>query len=109
VKTLGPRTTVLDLRRAKPPPKATDPIYLSSAYRQWREIVIQRAGRRCEWVDGGQRCAKAEPQWKLIADHIAELKDGGAPFDPMNGMALCWSHHTSKTNLARTQRFKRRG
>jgi 5-methylcytosine-specific restriction protein A len=99
----------LDLRRGTPIPKKTDPIYLSPQYRQWRELVIQRSGRRCEWVEDGQRCTRAEPDRKLVADHIVELRDGGAPFDPMNGMALCWSHHTSKTNAARAARFQRRG
>jgi hypothetical protein len=60
------------LSRASRSAEKTDPIYLSPEYRQWRELVIQRAGRRCEWVEGGRRCLKAEPEHRLVADRRIE-------------------------------------
>lgn len=51
------------------------------------------------------RCAPVE---RLFADHIVELKDGGAPFDVANGQALCGAHHTLKTAAERQKRMMRR-
>ena len=62
------------------------------------------ASFRCQWVEGGSRCTKAAPQHRLFADHIKELRDGGAPFDPANGQCLCGAHHTHKTVQARANR-----
>jgi hypothetical protein len=41
----------------------------------------------------------------MFADHIVELKDGGAAFDVANGQCLCGSHHTLKTNAERARRM----
>jgi hypothetical protein len=103
---LAARVPTFDGRRAPPPPKAADPLYDKAQYRGWRESVIARAGRRCEAVDGGVRCAKAEPLHRMFADHKLELRDGGAPFDPANGQCLCGAHHTAKT--ADRRRARRR-
>ena len=40
----------------------------------------------------------------LVADHITELKDGGAAFDPANIQILCPAHHQQKTKAARIER-----
>ena len=85
-------------------PKTAAAIYQTAEYRQWREAVIARAGRRCEAVDGGKRCWKAEPRNRMFADHKREIRDGGAPFDLDNGQCLCGSHHTAKTAQARAAR-----
>lgn len=37
-------------------------------------------------------------------DHIIELEDGGAPFDPQNLCVLCAHHHTTKTLAVRALR-----
>lgn len=74
-------------------------------YTRWRTIVLDRAGHRCEWIEGGQRCTKAEPAHTLFADHIVERQDGGALYDPANGQALCGSHHSRKTALERARRM----
>ena len=86
-------TRRVDARAVKPEAKTADPFYLSPEYRAWREAVIARAGRRCEDKDQrtGQRCAKAEPRHRMFADHVVEAKDGGAKYDPANGMCLCLS------------------
>lgn len=83
---------------AKPLPvfKATDSIYSTAAHRSWRTQVKQRAGYRCEWIlQDGSRCNVREA--KMYADHVVEVRDGGALHDLSNGMCLCASHHTIKT------------
>ena len=99
----------IDARAVKPEPKRADPFYLSPEYRAWREIVTARAGRRCEDIDDrtGQRCTKAEPQHRMFADHIVEVKDDGARYDPANGRCRCGSHHTFKTMKERAARLGR--
>ena len=98
---------VVDARAVRPEAKIADPIYQLPEYRQWREVVIRRAGRRCQATDNGYRCPKAEPYHRMFADHVVELRDGGAMYDPANGMCLCGSHHTSKTYRARAERMRR--
>jgi len=86
--------------------KRTDLRYGLQSHKRWREMVIARAGRRCEAVEHGVRCSKAGPEATLYADHIIELEDGGARLDPRNGRCLCARHHTIKTNKARMARLK---
>ena len=105
VKKLKPLVRTIDSRVCQPERKRVDPFYLTAEYRQWREAVIARAGRRCQAVEDGERCAKAEPEHRLFADHIVELSDGGAPLDPANGRCLCGSHHTLKTTATRARRL----
>ena len=81
------------------------PYYLSTEHRQWRALVIKRAHGRCEAVDDGRRCTQAAPRHRMFADHIHEIRDGGALLDPDNGACLCGKHHTLKTAAARRQRF----
>jgi 5-methylcytosine-specific restriction endonuclease McrA len=94
VKMLGPRITTLDVRSAKPAPKANDKFYFSRDYRAWREAVIARAGGRCQWPGCGTT------EGRMHADHIIERRDGGADLDPRNGQCLCHRHHTLKTHQA---------
>ena len=98
------RITAIETRRVKAPEKAADSIYHSPEYRSWRASVIARAGARCEHVTNGVRCTKASPVNRMFADHIVELRDGGAPFAPDNGQCLCGSHHTAKTAASRAGR-----
>lgn len=99
---LGIKTS--SFRALKPPAKRADSIYQSPEHKAWRKGVIDRAGARCEAIDGDKRCPKTAPEHRLFADHIIELKDGGRPFDLSNGQCLCGSHHTSKTAAARAAR-----
>src|SRR5437762_993334 len=101
-----PRITSADSRRVPPPPKIAGSIYATPEYRAWRESVIRQAGGQCEWVENGRRCSKGEPKHRLFADHVTELRDGGAAFDPRNGQALCGAHHTIKTARARAARLR---
>jgi hypothetical protein len=102
--TLRPSLGCMDGRRVKPPPKVANDIYHSPEYRAWRETVISRAGGRCEIVEDGKRCWRRMPTHRMYADHLVELKDGGAPFDPANGQCKCASHHTAKTAVAKAAR-----
>lgn len=106
MRTLASRLMPAELRRVKPPEKTADPHYFSPEHRAWREQVVARAGGRCEWrLEGALRCGRAER--RMFADHIVELKDGGAPFDPANGQCLCGRHHSLKTARVRAERHRR--
>jgi 5-methylcytosine-specific restriction enzyme A len=106
MKTLGPAIRPFDARAVKPQAKRVDPLYLTPAYREWRAKVIARARGRCEAVEHGQRCRKAEPQHRMFADHVREINDGGAPFDLANGQCLCGACHTRKTAGTRAKRLR---
>lgn len=101
------RLKLLDTRRVKPEPKRADPELLTADHQRFRGVVLARAGYRCEWVEGGVRCIRAAPEHRMIADHIIERADGGAPFDPANGQCLCTSHNTLKGVRARAARMAR--
>jgi 5-methylcytosine-specific restriction enzyme A len=105
---LRPSVRMFDGRAVQPEAKAADPFYLSADYRSWREAVVRRAGRRCEAIDNGWRCTKAEPHHRMFADHRVELRDGGSLLDPANGQCLCGRHHTLKTVQARASRLSAR-
>lgn len=98
---------MFDGRAVKPEPKRVDPFYLSPEYRKWREIVIRRAGGRCEVIENGQRCTKAQPQHRMFAHHVRERNDGGDPLDPSNGECRCGAHHTTVTVANRADRMRR--
>ena len=101
----GSRITASDTRRVKPQPKQADAELQTSAHRKWRDIVLARAGHRCEWVEQGRRCTAVT---NLVADHVIERKDGGALYDPANGQCLCTRHNTLKGIRARAARAKAR-
>ncbi|EHM00541.1 HNH endonuclease domain protein [Acetobacteraceae bacterium AT-5844] len=92
-----PRIATLDLRTARPAPKVAASHYTRPEHRQWRAEVIRRAGGRC------QGCGRGNT--RLFADHIVELKDGGAPLALSNGQALCGSCHSAKTARSRAARL----
>ena len=102
---LGARLAPMDGRSLAAPPKVADKFYQTPGYLAWRDLVIARAGGRCEAVDDrGRRCPKARPRHRVFADHKHEIRDGGARFDPANGECLCGSHHSAKTARARAAR-----
>jgi 5-methylcytosine-specific restriction enzyme A len=106
LRTLGPRIRTINSGTVRLPPKQMDPVYNTPEYQAWRAVVVQRAGHRCEAVDNGHRCSRARPDHRMYADHIIELRDGGALLDPSNGQCLCASHHELKTVFARARRLK---
>lgn len=85
-------------------PKVARPVYQTPEHRGWRDAVVKRAGGQCEKVENGVRCTKAAPAHRMFADHIVEVRDGGARLDVMNGQCLCGAHHTAKTAEARAAR-----
>src|SRR3990167_1161882 len=103
--TLRPTIRTFDARAVRPELKTVDPIYNTPEYGKWRARVIARAGGRCQVIEAGMRCTKAKPQHRMYAHHIKELRDGGSPFDPANGLCICASHHTTETAKARTTRL----
>jgi 5-methylcytosine-specific restriction endonuclease McrA len=79
------------------PEKKADPFYSTPEFREWRDLVIKRAGNACE------KCGRRGV--RLFADHIKEIRDGGARLDPANGQCLCGSCHTLKTGAERASRY----
>lgn len=96
-----------DTKVLKPKPKVADHVYRTAQYALWRGQVIARAGGRCQAIDQGSRCKNMEPRFRMYADHIHEIADGGDPFDVRNGQCLCAAHHTLKTTAARADRLSR--
>lgn len=94
------RLATADTRRVSVGPKIADDIYSTPEYQAWRNKVIERVGRRCEDPD----CADPARPGRRFADHIVELRDGGAPFDLANGRCLCGACHTRKTMIERAKR-----
>lgn len=95
------RLMTANARRVSVAPKVADDIYSTPEYQAWRDRVVKLADGYCQ----DRECK--EPNRKpsrLFADHVVELRDGGAPFDVNNGLARCGSCHTRKTLIERAKR-----
>jgi 5-methylcytosine-specific restriction endonuclease McrA len=97
--TLKPRLPVLDSRTARPAPKVADRFYSTTAWTELRASLIRQRGAYCE------DCGRAAS--RLFADHVIELKDGGAALDPSNVRLSCGSCHGLKTARVRAERQRR--
>jgi len=107
LKSLNPLVRTINTSTTPLPPKIKDPIYNTPQFTAWRAAVLKRAGYRCEATDAyGLRCTKAQPEHRMYADHITELRDGGSLIDINNGRCLCASHHELKTHAERSRRLK---
>jgi len=115
LRTLAPLVRTLDTRTVKPlhsPPtiqqrfKRADPFYATPQFRAWRAKVVARALGRCEAIMHGERCTRALPAHRMFADHIVEIRDGGASLDVANGQCLCGPHHLMKTARMRRERLR---
>lgn len=93
-KALPPRIGALPPRVGSLTKKAAS-IYLTP---EWRALVAQVKRERGCW------CARCGSTKRVIGDHIHELRDGGAPFDPANIELLCQACHNGKTAAARAAR-----
>lgn len=102
IKCQTPLVANLDLRIALPPPKIVDPFYVTKAYRDWAMAVKRRARFQCEAPDC--QTPRHGAGKRMFADHIVELRDGGAPLDLRNGQCLCYPCHTRKTYAAKRAR-----
>jgi 5-methylcytosine-specific restriction endonuclease McrA len=98
LRSVGQRLSNVAAARLPPAPKQVDPKYRDPAHEEWAAAVRRRAAGRC------QGCGREGT--RLFADHVVELRDGGAPFDPANGQALCGSCHSAKTARARAARHR---
>ena len=88
-----------DRSAARVPPKVAESIYTTPEFKDWALKVKKRAGFRCEAPGCGRVGVR------MFADHIVEVKDGGAKFDLRNGQCLCGSCHTTKTAAERSRRL----
>jgi len=95
--------SALDARTVAPAAKVADRHYQTPEHRAWRAEVIRRSGGQCQ--DPACKASDRGRGGRLFADHVRELRDGGAPLDPANGVALCGACHTRKTNAARARRM----
>lgn len=96
-----PMVKAVNTRIAALPPKVADPHYATPEHQAWRKEVIRRSGGRCQ----DATCKTPHRTGiRLFADHVHELRDGGAPFDPANGLARCGACHTRKTVAERAKR-----
>lgn len=96
-------------RRAKlqVKPSRGDPSpYADPKWVEFRKELIKQRGRICE--DPEHNPYQLSPSGQIYADHIVELKDGGAMFDPANVMLRCPSCHVRKTYRERGKRARRR-
>lgn len=101
--TLKPKLKAAEFRTTIPRAKQVSQELKGASYEQWRKLVLDRAGWRCQGAGCGRQGGRGGVT--LFADHIVERKDGGALLDPENGQALCGSCHTKKTVAARTRRL----
>lgn len=85
-----------NLSVARVAPKVADEFYLSADFKAWARAVKDRAGWKC------QNCGRTGV--RMFADHIVEVRDGGAKLDPRNGQCLCGSCHSAKTAAVRANR-----
>jgi 5-methylcytosine-specific restriction enzyme A len=98
IRLIGQRIKPLNVARAAVPPKTADSFYQSPAWREFSATVKAERGNRCE--EAG--CGYHGP--RLIADHIIEVKDGGALLDRRNILIRCTPCHNRKTAQAQRQR-----
>ena len=74
--------------------------YKTAEHKAWRNAVLQRDRFTCK------DCGAAGRSVRLVADHIKEIEDGGAPLDIANGRTRCQPCHNKKTAIARAIRNK---
>lgn len=79
-------------------PKVVDRFYNSPEWRRLASSAKAGAGHRC------QTCGAEASGRGLIADHVVEIRDGGARLDPMNVRVLCATCHQIKTAKVRAER-----
>ena len=77
--------------------RAGQSIYNTQRWKKLRD-EIKRARPYCS------ECGATSRQRRLVVDHVTEIKDGGAPYDPTNLRVLCYSCHGSKTHDAKAKR-----
>jgi 5-methylcytosine-specific restriction endonuclease McrA len=69
--------------------------YQTKEWADFRSAIVKERGRRCE------KCGAIGP---VVADHIQEVRDGGALYERRNIMLMCLPCHNSKTAESRVER-----
>ncbi|CAA2142761.1 hypothetical protein HYPP_03782 [Hyphomicrobium sp. ghe19] len=106
LRTLMPRIRTMDTRTVRPPPKVAEDFYSSSEWRAFVADLIRERGRVCEDPQCDGRTHR--PDMRVYADHIVEMRDGGAPLDRRNMMLRCAASHSRKTARERAKRMAKR-
>jgi 5-methylcytosine-specific restriction protein A len=75
--------------------------YQSATHKAWRAAVLARDRFTC------QACGAYGSGVRLVADHVREIVDKGAPLDVANGRTLCLACHNTKTAKAKAARLQR--
>jgi 5-methylcytosine-specific restriction enzyme A len=92
--------------KIEPPPKLVVPFYRQPEWREFSAGMLRARGRMC--YDPEHPAGVPRHGHRIFCDHITELKDGGAPFDPKNILLRCSSCHVLKTNRERARRYQAR-
>ena len=103
LKARPPTLIARDTRRLTPQPKTADSFYQTPEWRSLVARLIAERGRRCQQC-GRTHDADGKPV-RIFADHIRELRDGGARLDPGNIQLLDGACHTRKTLAERAKRM----
>lgn len=106
VKQLGPEVKRLDTKIAAAPSKRVDPFYATTAWRALVAAIVAKRGRVCEDPHCDGRTHRAG--MRVFADHVVELRDGGAALDEANILLRCGASHSLKTARERTRRVAER-
>ena len=85
--------------------KPVDPFYRTPEWRALGASMKRQRGYRCQ-ACGEDHSATA---WKLRADHIIAIKDGGEPLDPRNVQVLCAGCDNAKRGVEHRERGQARG
>ena len=78
-----------------------DPRYSTIKWQRLRDRAIARDGRRCAVPCCRNDMSKPK---MVIADHVAEVADGGSFYDLANIQILCKFHHDEKSARVRAGR-----
>ena len=72
-------------------------VYNSEKWKSLRRRYAQVTGERCQ-ACGGPAHLRSAGGARGDLDHIIDLADGGAPYDPANLQWICIRCHARKTN-----------
>lgn len=106
LRNIAPRLTRLAPVKLAPRPKVAEGFYSTPEWKALRAQLIRQRGAACEGTEHSP--AASRTGHRLFADHVIELRDGGAPLDPTNVQLLCGACHTRKTAAARAARYATR-
>ena len=81
--------------RIRAAPKVALPFYKTPEWKALVASVVKSRGRRCQDCGAGGR---------VYADHVIELRDGGAKLDEGNIRLRCATCHGAKTEQRRRER-----